>query len=117
EAIGVEVDDIRLRSEGNESWLPLGRLQSFRQEDGERDLRRVSHGAITVAPRSEQVVQLEYEGVERQTGYVVQIPVIYRLSIQGQIMLPGLLLPLSVEQSRVPSNNERRDAFVDPFAH
>src|SRR6185436_13104752 len=50
EAVGLDVDEIRLQGEGGKLVKVLGRPQGFRASDGAKSTGRVPHGPATVPP-------------------------------------------------------------------
>ena len=121
DAIGVDLDAIRLRAGEKGSVTALGRPQGFRRSDGGNSTRRVARGAATLAPGAKQTFHLEFERVPSAAPLALVVPSIYRLGIDGQENLRPLELPLRAEPAppardgKSPGGGKNNAPFFDPF--
>lgn len=122
DAIGVDVDSMRLRDAAGEKYAPLGAPQRFRRS-GATVLRRVPHGAITVPPGTKKTVELEFNQLPAEPGALsLWVPELYRLGIAGQIGLRAVKVAL--KGGAAPARAETPPVgagagdggFYDPFA-
>ncbi len=113
DAIGVDVDAIRLLDRAKKRYAALGAPQRFVRRDGEAVVRRVPHGAINVSPGARQTITLEFDKLPaEEPGYSLVVPALYKLSIEGQVGLKAIRIPLRVSDEPPP----RADGgFYDPF--
>ena len=116
DAIGVDLDSIRLRDGGGARYAPLGAPQTFLR-DGAKQVRRVPHGAVTVAPGGRQTIELDFEKLSATgSSYSLVLPQLYRLGIEGQVGLRALRVPLVASAGGLPAVGGGVDGgYVDPF--
>lgn len=93
DAVGIDLDAIRVVDRAGGSHEPLGRAQGFRTESGEASTRRVPYGSITVAPSGREEISLEFDGLP-DGALTLAMPSLYRLGIDGQENLHAIRLPL-----------------------
>lgn len=111
DAIGVDVDAIRLRDHAGRRYAALGLAQRFVRRGGEAVVRRVPHGAVNVSPGTKQMIALEFEQLPaEEASYSLVVPALYRLSIEGQVGLKAIRVPLRVSDEAAPAGG-----FYDPF--
>lgn len=113
DAIGIDLDAIRLGAASQEGAAPLGRPQNFRAQDGTKMTRRVALGAATIPPNTQQKIELEFERLPPGGAYALALPTLYRMGIDGQVSLKGVRVPVHVEkQAGGPKDPE---GWYDPF--
>ncbi|MSP59842.1 MAG: hypothetical protein EXR72_05785 [Myxococcales bacterium] len=113
DAVGIDIDSIRLRDSRGERYPALGAQQRF-VRNGKKVLRRVPHGAITIAPGAQQSIALEFEKLpEKEQSYSLVLPAIYRLGIEGQVGLKAMRIPLEPTGAAAATAT---GGFYDPFA-
>jgi|SRR5579871_3204621 len=114
DAIGVDVDAIRLRDHAGRRYAALGLPQRFVRRGGEAVVRRVPHGAINISPGGTQTIALEFARLpEEEANYSLVVPALYRLSIEGQVGLKAIRVPLRKSEGATATGE---GGFQDPFA-
>lgn len=111
EPVGIDLDSVILQDQQGNTFLPLGRLQSF-QHEGERLSHRVPNGAATVEPGTHQTEALEFEKLPAGRSFTLVVPALYRLSIDGQVPMKAIEVPLA---GVTPAGTGGDGGFYDPF--
>jgi hypothetical protein len=111
--VGIELDALALRGVGDEQ-RPLGRPQRFRSAGGAEQVRRVPYGSLVVEPAGHAEVEVEMPPLRRGAGKrVVTLPRVFRLGIDGQVMLAPAEVQLVVDATATAA--AEKQAFYDPF--
>ena len=116
EPVGVDLDALVVRDGGGREHKVLGKQQRFRR-DGETSVQRVPHGAVTIEPHAREEIALEFDAVSGKGPLVLAMPALYRLSIEGQVPLKAVEVPLALDaKATAAAAAAPPDAgFYDPF--
>ncbi len=122
DAVGIDVDAIRLRDHQGQRYAALGVPQRFVRRGGQSVTRRVPHGAVNIPPGQKKKIALEFEKLpEKEESFSLVLPALYKLSIEGQVGLKAIRVPLRPGQPEPIAVAEKGDGgqpggFYDPFA-
>jgi hypothetical protein len=112
DAVGIDVDQIRLRDGKGTRYAPLGVEQKF--SGGESGTRRVAHGSINIPPGQRQSIELEFEKLpDKDASFSLVVPQLYILGIEGQIALKAVRVTLKVGEHAPLATGD--GGFYDPF--
>ena len=115
EPVGVDLDVLLLREGSGREHKVLGKQQRFRR-DGQTSTQRVPHGAVTIEPHARQEVAVEFPDVSGKGPLVLEMPALYRLSIEGQVAIKPVQVPLALDAKATAAAAAPADAaFHDPF--
>jgi hypothetical protein len=115
DAVGVDVDAMRLRDGKGLRYAPLGKERRFVGRDGRATVRRVAHGAINIPPGATQAIELEFADLPPEETFSVVMPQLYRLGIAGQVGLKSIRVPLRVAEGEAIASSAGDGGFYDPF--
>lgn len=115
DAIGIDVDAMRLRDGHGQRYAPLGQERRFvgrEKTSGAATVRRVPHGAINIPPGTKTAIELEFAELPPGETFSVVLPQLYRLGIAGQVGLRAIRVPLRAAAEATSTGD---GGFYDPF--
>ena len=118
EPVGVDLDALLVRDAAGRKHKVLGKQQRFRRE-GQTSTQRVPHGAVTVEPHAREEVVVEFAALPGKGPLVLELPSLFRLSIEGQVPLKAVQVPLVQDDpataAALAAPPAAADSFHDPF--
>jgi hypothetical protein len=114
EPIGFDVDSVILQDAKGDTFLPLGKLQTF-QNGGKKVENRVPYGTASIDPGEHQAIALEFDKLPAGASLKAVVPALYRLSIEGQVQMKPVEIPLVASGPAPAPAPAPKDRFFDPF--